>query len=191
GLDGRTSRIRLAQVAHADRELHGAGMLRAERAFGTGHASDPFERWISSATRVPRRARAPAFRAPGGSVPLRERVPSVRMRSVPLPLLATFLALGACRSVSVDRTGPLLAADRAFCADTQARRIEGWVAAFDANGSQFDEQHRPITGHAAIRAHMAEFFADPANELVWEPDTATISEAGNLGSTSGRFVMSR
>jgi len=113
------------------------------------------------------------------------------MRSVPLPFLATFLALGACRSASVDPTAPLLAADRAFCADTQTRRIEGWVAAFDANGSQFDEQRRPITGHAAIRAHMGEFFADPANELVWEPDTATISEAGNLGSTSGRFVMSR
>ncbi len=113
------------------------------------------------------------------------------MRSVLLPVLATFLALGACRSVSVDRTAPLLAADRAFCADTQARRIEGWVAAFDANGSQFDEDHRPVTGHAAIRARMADFFADPANELVWEPDTATISEAGNLGSTSGRFVMSK
>ena len=101
------------------------------------------------------------------------------------------LALSACRSVESDRTAPLLAADRAFCKDTQARRIEGWVAAFDANGSQFDDAFRPVTGHAAIRARMTGFFDDPANQLVWEPDAAVISEAGNLGSTSGRFVMSR
>ncbi len=107
------------------------------------------------------------------------------------PLILLLLALGACRSVESERTVPLLAADRAFCADTQARRIEGWVAAFDANGSQFDDQFRPVTGHAAIRAHMGDFFADPANHLAWEPDAAVISEAGNLGSTSGRFVMSR
>jgi len=106
-------------------------------------------------------------------------------------LLILALVLGACRSVESARTAPLFAADRAFCADTQTRRIEAWVAAFDANGSQFDDEFRPVTGHAAIRARMTEFFADPANRLEWEPDAAVISEAGNLGSTSGRFVMSR
>lgn len=105
-------------------------------------------------------------------------------------LLASLPAFAACRSLADERTAPLLAADRAFCADTQARRIEGWVAAFDPNGSQFDDEYRPVIGHAAIRARMEGFFADPANELTWEPDTATLSEAGNLGSTSGRFVMS-
>jgi len=109
-----------------------------------------------------------------------------------IPLLfASLPAFAACRSLADERVEPLLAADRAFCADTQARRIEGWVAAFDPNGSQFDDDYRPVVGHDAIRARMEGFFADPANELTWEPDTATISEAGNLGSTSGRFVMSR
>lgn len=106
-------------------------------------------------------------------------------------LILAALTLAACRSMHDPRTEALFAADRAFCADTQARRIEGWVAAFDVNGSQFDDERRPVTGHAAIRAWMGEFFADPANELAWEPDTATLSEAGGLGSTSGRFTMSR
>jgi ketosteroid isomerase-like protein len=107
------------------------------------------------------------------------------------PILGSIvLVLAACQT-TVRSTAPLLAADRAFCADTRARRIEGWVAAFDENGSQFNDDFRPVTGHAAIRGRMEEFFADPANELVWEPDAAVISEAGNMGSTSGRFVMSR
>ncbi len=111
------------------------------------------------------------------------------MRLPILILFASLPALAACRSLAGERVEPLLAADRAFCADTQARRIEGWVAAFDPNGSQFDDDFRPVTGAASIRTRMEGFFADPANELKWEPDTATISEAGNLGSTSGRFVM--
>ncbi len=105
--------------------------------------------------------------------------------------LALLLLLVACRSAGTDRAAPLLAADRAFCADTQSRRMEAWLAAFDVNGSQFDEEFRPVTGHVAIRAHMTELFADPANELQWDPDTAVISEAGNLGSTTGRWTMSR
>ena len=108
-----------------------------------------------------------------------------------VPFAFALLALAACRTRTDPRAEPLLAADRTFCADVAARRLEGWVAAFDQHGSQFDESFRPVTGHAAIRARMAEFFADPANELAWEPDAAVISEAGNLGSTSGRFTMSR
>lgn len=105
-------------------------------------------------------------------------------------ILAVIVLLGACRSADADRTAPLFAADRAFCADTEARRMEGWLAAFDENGSQFDEQFRPVTGAAAIRAHMSDLFDDPANVLTWEPDSAVMSEAGNLGSTSGRWTMS-
>ncbi len=101
------------------------------------------------------------------------------------------LTLAACRSVHDSRTESLYAADRAFSADVQARRLEAWVAAFDVNGSQFEDDYRPVTGHAAIRARMSPFFADPTNALEWEPDTATMSEAGGLGSTSGRFTMSR
>jgi len=106
-------------------------------------------------------------------------------------LIVAVLTLTACRSMHDPRTEALFAADRAFSADVEVRRLEAWVAAFDANGSQFEDDYRPVTGHDAIRARMSPFFADPANALEWEPDTATMSEAGGLGSTSGRFTMSR
>lgn len=102
----------------------------------------------------------------------------------------------ACRSASVaPRSTPeieaLLAADRAFCARTAERGLEGWWTAFDEHGSQVADDFAPITGHAAIRAHMGEFFADPANALEWTPDDAHVSEAGNLGSTTGRWRVLR
>jgi ketosteroid isomerase-like protein len=102
--------------------------------------------------------------------------------------------LASCASSSAGHAGDseaLLAADRAFCADTQARRIEGWVAAFDESGSQVGDRFLPITGRDAIRARMQDFFASAENELLWEPDAARISEGGNLGSTTGRFRMLR
>ncbi len=100
-------------------------------------------------------------------------------------------SLAACRSLPSDSEAALLAADRAFCADTQARRIDGWLAAFDEHGSQVAEDFQPLTGSAAIRANMQDFFADPRNELLWEPDAVQISEAGNLGQTTGRFTLRR
>jgi ketosteroid isomerase-like protein len=105
-------------------------------------------------------------------------------------LLPILLALGACQASS-GAVSELLAADRAFAADTQARRLDGWLAAFDANGSQVGDDFAPITGELAIRAWMTDFFADPANELRWEPDHAQVSEGGRLGQTSGRFRMTR
>lgn len=103
---------------------------------------------------------------------------------------ALVLVFGACRAPQSD-SAPLLAADRAFAEDTRVRRLEGWLSAFDAHGSQVGEDFSPITGHAAVRDNMASFFADPANELWWEPDTARVSEGGNLGATSGRWRLTR
>lgn len=94
-----------------------------------------------------------------------------------------------CASVKVDSSNALIAADRAFNADTQARRLAGWLAAFDVNGSQTDAEFHPITGAEAIRNNMQGFFDDPQNQLEWDPDQARISEAGNMGMTSGRFEL--
>lgn len=111
--------------------------------------------------------------------------------SLALPSSLVLCACAACVTQSTDPTRALLDADRAFARATAERRIEGWVEAFDANGSQVDEEFRPITGSAAIRSRMSAFFADPSNHLEWEPDTAQLSEGGNLGSTSGRYRVSR
>ncbi|MCK6448783.1 MAG: nuclear transport factor 2 family protein [Planctomycetes bacterium] len=109
-----------------------------------------------------------------------------------LRVLVLACLFGACRSASsVSPSSPerdaLLAADREFCARTAERGVEGWLTAFDEHGSQVGDDFAPITGHAAIRAHMEAFFADPANSLEWTPDDARVSEAGNLGSTTGRW----
>ena len=59
----------------------------------------------------------------------------------------SILALSSCAASSPDKhSAELLAADRAFCADTQARRIEGWVAAYDESGSPVGDRFLPITG---------------------------------------------
>jgi ketosteroid isomerase-like protein len=108
-----------------------------------------------------------------------------------ISLALTLCFASACRSAPSGPEAELLAADRAFCAATQERRLEAWIAAFDEHGSQVSHDFRPITGAEAIRAHMGSFFADPANVLWWEPDTARVSEAGNLGSTTGRFRVER
>lgn len=83
----------------------------------------------------------------------------------------------------------LLAADREFARDVAARRLEGWVAAFDEHGSQVDPAGRPVTGHAAIRAYMDAAFADPSFHLEWEPLEARVPEDGGLGFTWGRWTL--
>ena len=98
-------------------------------------------------------------------------------------------ALASCRSVQDRSQSSLLAADRAFCADTQTRRLEAWLAAFDEHGSQVGDDFQPVTGHAAIRERMQGLFSDSANELWWEPDAVRVSEAGKLGATTGRFQL--
>jgi ketosteroid isomerase-like protein len=108
-----------------------------------------------------------------------------------MKLHALVLVLFAACHAPSGEASRLLAADRGFAEDTRLRRLEGWLESFDEHGSQVAEDFRPITGHAAIREFMASFFADPANELVWEPDTVRLSEGGNLGATSGRWTMTR
>lgn len=106
-------------------------------------------------------------------------------------LIPFALALGGCAAARGGGADELIAADRAFADDTRVRRLEAWVDAFDEHGSQVDGDFAPVTGHAAIRAHMGPLFEDPANELVWAPDDAWISEGGKLGATTGRFELKR
>lgn len=98
-------------------------------------------------------------------------------------------ALAACRGTSQDPSQALFDADRAFARDVRTRRLEAWVEWFDSEGSQVDQEFRPITGHDAIRRNMLEFFDQPDSALEWEPDLARLSEGGKLGLTSGRFRL--
>src|SRR5262245_24366693 len=108
-----------------------------------------------------------------------------------LAVLTSCASSGNHRSTAPRSTGEqeLRAADTNFAKDVAARGLDAWIEAFDEHGSQTDDELRPITGHGAIRAHMRGYFADPANELQWEPDIVHVSERGNMGSTSGRYAV--
>jgi hypothetical protein len=74
----------------------------------------------------------------------------------------------------------LEAADRAFSADTSARGIEGWMAAFEPQGGMMRRGAR-IEG-LAIRDAMTDLLAK--GRLVWEPVTS--GRAGTIGFTVGK-----
>ncbi len=77
--------------------------------------------------------------------------------------------------------GPELeAADRAFSADTSARGIEGWVAAFDPQGGMMRRGAR-IEG-AQIREAMSGLLSK--GTLVWEPVAS--AKQGSIGFTVGK-----
>lgn len=71
------------------------------------------------------------------------------------------------------------AADRAFAADTKARGVDGWMAAFDVGGGMLRGGER-ITGDA-IRATMGPLLA--GGTLAWDPIAS--GRAGTLGYTVG------
>ncbi len=74
----------------------------------------------------------------------------------------------------------LEAADRAFAADTAARGIDGWVAAFDPQGAMMRRGAR-VEG-PAIREVMADTLAK--GKLVWDPIAS--GREGPLGFTVGK-----
>jgi ketosteroid isomerase-like protein len=108
-------------------------------------------------------------------------------------LLPLLFLLGGCVTDAATRKLTLedevMDADRAFAADVQQRRLEGWVAAFDEHGSQVDPQGKPVTGLDAIRAYMKGAFDDPSFQLTWAPVEANVPENGNLGFVWGKWTL--
>lgn len=90
-----------------------------------------------------------------------------------------FIKVDFCRG-SRETAPELEAADRAFAADTAARGIEGWMAAFEPQGGMMQRGAR-IEGDA-IRAAMAPLFE--GGMLAWDPIAS--GRAGTLGFTVGK-----
>lgn len=82
------------------------------------------------------------------------------------------------------RAAELEAADRAFAADTAARGIEGWVAAFEADGWMHGGGQKHV-GVEAIRALMGPFLAQVRVE--WAPVASAVR--GDLGYTLGKATF--
>jgi uncharacterized protein (TIGR02246 family) len=81
-------------------------------------------------------------------------------------------------------------ADRAFARDTAARGAAGWASWFAEDGAQL-VPGREVRGREAIEEFMSTAFADTSYSLEWEPSRASLSDAGDLGFTLGRYVSRR
>lgn len=86
--------------------------------------------------------------------------------------------------VSTPRARELEAADIAFAKDTAARGIEGWLAAFDAQGAMMSKAGR-VEGAAAIRELMSGTLAK--FEVEWVPIAS--ARRGDLGYTVGKATF--
>lgn len=87
------------------------------------------------------------------------------------------------RPVPRQPASELEAADRAFGADTAARGIEGWVAAFDPKGGMLNKGTR-VEG-AALRETMTPVLA--SYTIAWEPVAS--HRAGPIGFTVGKATF--
>lgn len=82
---------------------------------------------------------------------------------------------------SPQRAPELEAADIAFDADTAARGIEGWVAAFDPEGAMM-RRGAPVVGRDAIREMMKPLLS--SGRLRWAPTAS--GRSGDVGFTVGK-----
>ena len=80
----------------------------------------------------------------------------------------------------------LLAADRAFAAETAERGGDGWADWFAEDGFMYPPAGR-IEGREAIRERMRPAFAPGRPRLVWDPDQAVVGSGGDIGYTLGRW----
>ena len=107
-----------------------------------------------------------------------------------LAVVAMVLAFGLVATLEAQRgkAGPeaLMQADLDFAKDTAAKRVDGWVAWFAADGMQLTPEGN-IKGHAAIREYMGAAFARPDWSLTWKPTFAEMSRSGDLGYTTGTY----
>jgi ketosteroid isomerase-like protein len=85
------------------------------------------------------------------------------------------------RPIKSPRAPELEAADRAFSADTVARGVVGWVAAFDAHGAMMRKPGR-IEGAEAITQAMQKLLS--TGKLAWAPIAS--ARARELGFTVGK-----
>jgi len=107
-----------------------------------------------------------------------------------LSLFSTLIALSAPADEAAGREA-LLKADRDFVTASQARGIEAWVENFAENGVHPDDATGVVVGKDGIRKQMGPEYAKPGFKLEWSPSRAEISGGGNVGTTWGRYKVTR
>lgn len=100
--------------------------------------------------------------------------------------LSVVLSAGCGATVNVEEErAALLARDREWSA--ASADTERFVSFFSADGSLLAPGMPIVTGRDGIRAVHAEMAAAPGFSVTWEPTTATVSAAGDLGQTMGSY----
>jgi len=113
------------------------------------------------------------------------------MRVLTLLLLALSVACAVDAPLPEADASQLLAADRAFAAETEQRGLDGWMAWFSEDALRV-ELHGPIVhGLAAIREHDRALHDDPQLSLLWEPTDAMLFSTADHGITRGRYRIVR
>jgi ketosteroid isomerase-like protein len=107
-----------------------------------------------------------------------------------LSLLSTLIAASAPADDAAGREA-LLKADRAFAKASQTRGVEAWVQYFAENGVHPDGPKGVVVGGDGIRKQMGPEYATPGFKLEWSPSRAEISSGGNVGTTWGRYKLTR
>jgi ketosteroid isomerase-like protein len=90
---------------------------------------------------------------------------------------------------AADSKAALMKADRDFLAAVKARKTDGFME-FMTEETRILSSGKPYTGMQAIRAAVAEDYKDPDFSVTWDPETAVLLESGEMGYTSGHFVVS-
>jgi ketosteroid isomerase-like protein len=144
---------------------------------------------------------------PGGMKSVEFRANALQMQSATFanpahdfPKMITYAAVGEALTAKVEGDGKsesfkskritapraqvLEDADKAFAADTAARGIEGWVAAFDDKGGMMTKNGR-VEGHAAIRELMSGLLA--STKVEWAPIASAVR--GDIGYTVGKATF--
>lgn len=112
------------------------------------------------------------------------------MRSL-TSVIALWWVCAGCNQNLAEAKNTLMDADRAFARDVQARRLEGWLAAFADSGLLL-RPNAPVTpGKAFVGERMASAFGDTSFTLNWEPLMADVSATRDLGYTVGLYQSHR
>ena len=80
----------------------------------------------------------------------------------------------------------LMAADRAFAAETAERGLDGWMAYMAESATMFSGP-QPVRGFTSVREYMLPALESENFSLAWDPTEAEVSPDGNLGYTFGRY----
>jgi ketosteroid isomerase-like protein len=86
-----------------------------------------------------------------------------------------------------DLRASLEKAELDFAADTAARGVEGWVAAFADDGIGLDAKGRQTKGKDQIRAKMTPVFAEV--KISWKPTLVEVAPDGQMGFTYGLYEV--